>query len=140
MSCGTERHLELDVVQKNELVQNGQLRLLCAGCGTVTAWHGLQLDRRAGEDRRASRHARIKLAMRVRCNTEDLKFTEVASTITASRYGASFASSHNLLEGMLVYVILPYSEGDSESLEKQARVVRVESKGAVRKVGIQILA
>ncbi len=138
-TCGAEQSWELSFEQLNELVRNGQLRLLCPACRTMTTWYGLQPDRRAGSERRTSRHARIKLPIRVRCTCQESNFTEVTTTITASRQGASFISSHELHEGMTVDVIIPYSEGDPQALEMRARVVRVEPKGRVYEIGVQIL-
>ena len=49
-------------------------------------------------------------------------------------------SRNSLREGMTVYVMMPYSEADSALFEKQARVVRVERRGDVYEVGIELIS
>jgi len=139
MTCQTQQSLELSPENSTELVRDGLLRLACPSCRTVTFWHGLQADRRSGSDRRASHHARIQLPIRVRCSLAGSELTELATTITASRHGASFISTHGLCEGTRVQVLMPYSEGDPVQLEMPAKVVRVEPKGGVAEIGIQFL-
>jgi len=80
------------------------------------------------------------LPIRVRCDLPALQFTEVTRTLTASRNGASFTTTHALSEGMMVYVVMPYSEEDPALFEKQARVVRVEKKESGFEVGIEFLS
>jgi hypothetical protein len=139
IACGTQQPFELNPTQMIELVRNGQLRLPCPACGTVTSWYGLEPDRRTGTNRRSSRHSRLQLRIRVRCSSPELVSTEVATTTSASLHGASFISSRRLTEGMVVHVILPYSEGDTESLERRARVVRVEPGNGVNEIAVQFL-
>jgi PilZ domain len=139
MTCGTEKHFELTFEQLSDLIRNGQLKLFCPSCRTFASWYGLEPDRRAGTERRDSRHARIEMPIRVRCESPGLNFTEVTITKTASRHGASFTSTHELMEGMMLFVVVPYSKEDLAQLEMGARVVRVSPRGGEYEIGVEFL-
>ena len=140
VTCGNQEAFGLNVVDIGQLQRHGQLRLYCDACRGFTTWAGVRKDRRSGTDRRTSRRTLMMLPIRVRCDLPASQFTEVTRTLTASRNGASFITHHALSEGMMLYVVMPYSEEDSALLEKRARVERVEKKESGFEVGIEFLS
>ena len=140
MICGDQQKSDLSTAKLGELYQRQELRLFCCVCQQVTPWNAAQVDRRSGQDRRGSPQPRIALPIRVRCDLPGLDFVEVTHTLTASRKGASFVSRHALREGVVLYVLVPYSEGDPDVFEKQARVVWAEKKDEGYEVGILFLS
>ncbi len=137
MICGEIQEFELSTVNQGELYEKQELRLFCRVCRQVTPWNAVQKDRRSGQDRRGAPQSRITLPIRIRCGGPGLEFVEVTHTLTASRRGASFVSRHALREGVALRVSIPYSEGDPEIYEKQARVVWTEKKDGNQEVGIE---
>jgi hypothetical protein len=140
VTCGNQETFGLNVVDIGQLQRQGQLRLYCDACRGFTTWIGVQKERRSGTDRRTSRRTLMMLPIRVRCELPALQFAEVTRTLTASRNGASFITHHALSEGMMLYVVMPYSEEDPALLEEQARVERVEKKESGFEVGIEFLS
>jgi hypothetical protein len=138
--CGNHETFGLNAVDIGELQRQGQLRLYCDACRGFTTWVGVQKERRSETDRRTSRRTLMMLPIRVRCDLPALRFTEVTRTLTASRTGASFITHRALSEGMMVYVVMPYSKEDPALLERHARVVRVEKKESGFEVGIEFLS
>ena len=136
--CGDQRSLVLDQRELAELLTHQQLRLFCANCQSITAWTGVERDRRGGAQRRASRHVRLELPIRVRASLPQLNFTEVTYTVNASRDCACFNTRQPLREGMEVNVLVPYVQGETLP-ETRARVVRVEKKGDDWEVAVQFL-
>ena len=112
MISGDEQRFDLHHVQLKELHMREQLRLFCRACQQVTSWTGVQ------PDRRSSPQPRIELPLRVRCELPGFNFTEVTRTLTASRKRASFVSRHALRQGQTIYVVMPYSERDSDVFEQ----------------------
>jgi len=139
MSCGDQRKHALNRVQLNELRLRGELRLYCSVCGTGTSWNSVQVERRSGRDRRASPQPRLVLPVRIRCNHGGLEFTQVTTTLTASRKGASFVTHHPLPPGTPISVILPYDQADPSPLESPARVAWSERHDDAWEVGIELL-
>jgi hypothetical protein len=134
MNCETQQPLDLNPTQMIELGRDGQLHLLCPACGTITSWCIVETDRQKGSKRRSSSQ---KLRIRVRCSSPGLIFTEDTTTASASLHEASFISSRNLPEGTPVHVILPFCDGDPETLERPARVVWVEAEKGNNKIGVR---
>lgn len=137
ITCGVQQPFALEPGQTDELIRNGELRLYCPNCRALTSWYGGQPDRRSGRDRRTSRHTRIQLPIQVRCTAPGHTFTEVTQTLTASRQGASFMSRHLMRENMVVYVTVPYREGESDVFEMRARVAWVEAREDGLEVGVE---
>jgi hypothetical protein len=139
MACGDQRKYALNRAQLDELSLRGELRLYCPVCRAGTSWSGAETDRRSGRDRRGSPHPRLALPIRLRCDLHALYYTEVTTTLTASRKGASLMTSHSLRRGMPVAVVMPYTETDPNPLETPARVACVEAKDDGWEVGIELI-
>lgn len=138
LSCADQRSLVLDQRELGELLNRQQIRLFCANCQSITAWTGVEPDRRQADSRRASRHVRLEMPIRVRASLPQLNFTEVTRTVNVSRDGACFTTRQALREGMEVNVLVPYVEGETLP-ETRGRVVRVEKKGDDWEVAVQFL-
>ena len=138
MNCGEQRTFPLDRTQLNELMSRQEVRLFCAHCQSLTTWGGTEPDRRAGVPRRAARRVRMELPIRVRSQSPQLSFSEVTQTLNASRDGACFPVHQPLREGMEVFLLMPYHEGETLP-EMRARVVRVEKNGELWEVGVEFL-
>lgn len=138
LSCADQRSLLLDQRELAELLSHQQIRLFCANCQSITAWAGVEPDRRQDEGRRTSPHVRMELPIRVRASLPQLSFTEVTRTLNVSRDGACFTTRQPLREGMEVNLLVPYVEGEALP-ETRARVVRVEKKGEDWEVAVQLL-
>ena len=136
MSCSEQRTFQLDRSQLNDLMSRQEVRLFCAHCQTLTTWAGAELDRRSGQPRRAARRVHMELPIRVRCQSPQLSCNEVTHTLNASRDGACLVVHQPLREGMEVFLLMPYHEGETLP-EMRARVVRVEKSGEVWEVGVE---
>ncbi|OFV81905.1 MAG: hypothetical protein A3D93_01480 [Acidobacteria bacterium RIFCSPHIGHO2_12_FULL_67_30] len=139
MNCGEQRTLPLDRSQLNELMSRQEVRLFCPDCHSLTSWSGVEPDRRNGTPRRAARRVRMELPIRVRCQSPQLSFNEVTHTLNASRDGACLVVHQPLREGMEVFLLMPYHEGETLP-EMRAKVVRVDKYGDVWEVGVEFAA
>lgn len=135
MECGEQVELKLSPDQLTELLSKPEIKLPCTTCSSVTLWFSTELDRRVTPRRTISR-VKIEMPIRVRSENPGDSFTEVNSTINASRDGACFTTEHALSEGMEIFVLLPYTEGD-DLPETRARIIRVEQKGDKYEVGVE---
>jgi hypothetical protein len=138
-SCQDQRTIQLDRTLFEDLGRQGQVRIFCAACGTSTIWRGAQADRRSGLDRRRAPQARLQLPIFIRCDHPAQQFSEVTTTQTASRKGASFCTQHQLREGMTISVVLPFKEGDPNPIESPARVAWLRPQQGNWEVGIELL-
>ena len=136
MNCGEQRPFPLDRNQLNELTSRQQVRLFCPDCHSLTTWSGVEPDRRSGQPRRTARRVRMELPLRVRSQSPQLSFNEITHTVNASRDGACFLVHHPLREGMEVFLLMPYHEGETLP-ETRAKVVRVDKYGDVWEVGVE---
>ncbi len=149
-TCGDPLTRELDAGELQDLFAFGKIEMPCEICNKATEWCGKEVDRRKSntalvkeqdrrkEDRRAQRRVHVSLPIRIRCDEPNLKFVEVKRTLEASREGASFVLTQEVKEGMFLYVILSYSEGDA-IMETKARVTRVSPAPGGAEVGVQFL-
>lgn len=140
LNCADQRVMKLDGAQLSELLHKQQLRLFCGNCQSITAWCGVEPDRRTGQVRRAARHLAMDISLRVRADASDLRFTAVTRTRDTSPGGTCFALERPLRVGLTVYITMPYEEGMMELPERPARVVRMEKKGAAWEVAVQFVS
>ncbi|MBI4460717.1 MAG: PilZ domain-containing protein [Acidobacteria bacterium] len=90
-----------------------------------------QTERRGREDRRGTiqrNHHRVplRLPIRVRVSTLNIRFEEQTNTVNVCRTGVFFQSANPYAKGLMAFVTLNYSPLDpSSSLEKAGTVVRV---------------
>jgi hypothetical protein len=90
-------------------------------------------ERRSGTDRRGQssrRHHRVslRLPVRVRVDSTEMRFSEVSKTINVSRSGMLFKSERPFQNGISVFVAFPYDpDNPGPTIEKQGTVVRVAS-------------
>ena len=139
MFCGDQKTHALSRAQLDELGLRGELRLFCAACGATTSWTGVETERGSERGRRAFPRVRLAVPIRVRCAHVGLEFTEVTTTLTASRRGASFLTRHRLRRGMTVAVVLPFSEADPNPIESPARVAWSDRKDEEWEVGVELI-
>ena len=149
-TCGDPLTRELDAGELQDLFAFGKIDLPCEICNKTTDWSGRIVDRRGKdeeivrkierreENRRAKRRVHVSLPIRIRCDEPNLKFVEVKRTLEASREGASFVLTQEVKEGMFLYIILSYSEGDA-IMETKARVTHVSPAPGGAEVGVQFL-
>lgn len=102
-----------------------------------------QPERRASVDRRQSpqrTHFRVplRLPIRIRVSSFNLRFEEVASTINVCRTGVLFHSARPYSKGTLAYVILNYSPSDPTAIEHTGTVVRIDSNPGSEVKGIAV--
>lgn len=134
MECGELVELKLTPNQLTELLAKPEIKLPCTPCQSVTQWVSTELDRRV-TPRRSTNRVKVEMPIRVRSEKPGDSFTEVDTTINASREGACFTTEHALSEGMEIFVLVPYTEGE-DLPETRARIVRVEQKGDQYEVGV----
>jgi hypothetical protein len=135
MDCGEQVELKLTPNQLTELLAKPEIKLPCTTCNAVTQWFSTELDRRV-TPRRSNNRVKVEMPIRVRSEKPGDSFTEVGTTLNASRDGACFTTKHALSEGMEVFVLLPYTEGE-DLPETRARIIRVEQKDGQYEVGIE---
>lgn len=140
VSCGERRHFTLDNFQQAELFQRHETRIFCPHCQEVTTWYALDADRRGRPDRRDSRHIKLDLPVRLRCQERDCTFVEVTHTLNAARDGCLLYTQKPLRAGMYVYLIMPYHAGADDALpETRAEVMRVEEYSGGKAVAVRFL-
>lgn len=136
--CEDIKEILLDRTLFDERGRQGEVQIFCGVREKRTCWSGVETDRRSGFDRRSAPQARLGLPISIRCSPSTLQFTELTTTLTSSRKGASFFSRHPLREGMALAVVLPFREDDTGLAEFPARVVWVQEQGDGRVAGVEL--
>ncbi|MBI4460972.1 MAG: PilZ domain-containing protein [Acidobacteria bacterium] len=100
-------------------------------------------DRRLNSDRRQAPqrgHYRVplRLPVRIRVSSSNLRFEEITSTINVCRTGILFHSTRPYAKGILAYVTMNYSPGDPATIEHAGTVVRVDSNTSSETKGVAI--